>query len=315
MLSIPLPTLHAIVAKMEAESTLLHAEQLVGGASAEVILLHVQRSDGTTERLVLRVHSEQDREHNPDVAQHEFMLLQTLYEVGLPVAQPRFLDVTGQLYPVHYLLVGYIEGSAEFSPRDLTDFIDQSAALLAKVHQAEVSPALNFLSNRAELALWWIGLQPDALDAELDEARLRAVLRAAFPLQQVNTSTLLHGDFWAGNLIWREGKLVGLIDWEDAEIGDPLSDLAISRLEMLWAFGADAMQQFTAAYKAHMPYLDYGNLPYWDLFSALRPAGQLRDWAAAWVGYGRPDVTVTTMTVAHQWFVEQALGQIGITGG
>jgi aminoglycoside phosphotransferase (APT) family kinase protein len=315
MLSIPLPTLQTILAKMEADSTLINAEQLVGGASAQVILLHVQRPDGSTERLVLRVHSEQDREHNPDVAQHEFTLLQTLYEVGLPVAQPRFLDVSGQLYPIPYLVVRYIEGQPDFSPRDLADFIDQSAALLARIHRAEKPPALNFLSNRAELALWWIGLQPDALDAELEEARLRAVLRTTFPLQQANPSTLLHGDFWAGNLIWREGRLVGIIDWEDAEIGDPLSDLAISRLDMLWAFGEDAMQQFTSAYRAQMPQLDYGNLPYWDLFSALRPAGQLEEWAAAWVGYGRPDVTFTTMRAAHGWFVQQALGQISITDG
>ena len=93
---------------------------------------------------------------------------------------------------------------------------------------------MNFLSKRAEHVLWWIHYQPEQLDEALDEGRLRNHLRTLFPLKKVNESTLLHGDFWSGNLIWRHGRLTRVIDWEDAEIGDPLSDLSITRLDMLW---------------------------------------------------------------------------------
>ena len=41
-----------------------------------------------------------------------------------------------------------------------------------------------------------------------------------------------------------------MIDWEDAAIGDPLADLANARLEILWAYGWDAMTTFTARYLA-----------------------------------------------------------------
>jgi aminoglycoside phosphotransferase (APT) family kinase protein len=36
--------------------------------------------------------------------------------------------------------------------------------------------------------------------------------------------SLLHGDYWPDNTLWRDGRLVCVIDWEDAALGDPLAD-------------------------------------------------------------------------------------------
>ncbi len=37
-----------------------------------------------------------------------------------------------------------------------------------------------------------------------------------------------HGDVGAGNIVWRDGDAVALIDWELAEPGPPLRDLALA---------------------------------------------------------------------------------------
>jgi aminoglycoside phosphotransferase (APT) family kinase protein len=34
-------------------------------------------------------------------------------------------------------------------------------------------------------------------------------------------------------VLWRDGRIVAVIDWEDAQVGDPLADLANTRLELL----------------------------------------------------------------------------------
>jgi aminoglycoside phosphotransferase (APT) family kinase protein len=44
-----------------------------------------------------------------------------------------------------------------------------------------------------------------------------------------------------------------VIDWEDAAIGCPLADLANARLELLWAAGGEAMEEFTRRYTAMEP--------------------------------------------------------------
>ena len=62
---------------------------------------------------------------------------------------------------------------------------------------------------------------------------------------------------------------MAVIDWEDAALGDPLADVANSRLEILWAFGIAAMIGCTRQYRS-MTAVDFANLPYWDLCVALR---------------------------------------------
>jgi hypothetical protein len=39
--------------------------------------------------------------------------------------------------------------------------------------------------------------------------------------------TVVHGDFWAGNLLLRDGRVSGVVDWEAGElVGEPLRDVA-----------------------------------------------------------------------------------------
>lgn len=300
--------LERITQRVWPGAALIHAEALRGGVSAQALLLHVRHADGAFSRYVVRVHGAVDRQRSPDIALREYALLQHLRAAGLPVAHPVHLDASGEVFPLPYLVVSYVDGATAFAPRDLPRFIQQAAALLAQIHQVRDAP--DFLSSRAALALARINAQPDAVDDSIDEAGLRATLRALFPLRQANAPALLHGDFWPGNLIWRADGLAGIIDWEDADRGDPLADLGSARLEMLWAFGQAAMRDFTRAYQAHMPHLDYGSLPGWDLFAALRPAGHLDEWAATWADSGRPDVTAAALREAQRWFVAQALRQL-----
>jgi aminoglycoside phosphotransferase (APT) family kinase protein len=125
-------------------------------------------------------------------------------------------------------------------------------------------------------------------------------VRAAHPGR--NATKLLHGDFWPGNIVWRDGALVAVLDWEDAERGDPLRDLGITRLDLLWAHGERAMDVFTLHYQS-LAQIDMTNLPLWDLCAALRPAGRLADWAGDAATHRR-------MLERHALFVERAFAAL-----
>jgi aminoglycoside phosphotransferase (APT) family kinase protein len=198
----------------------------------------------------------------------------------------------------------------EFSPANLDDFIQQFAVTLARIHRVEnITPALDFLPERMRIYPNAFR-RPTTLDDSLDEGRIRATLEEARSLLPLNRPVLLHGDYWLGNLLWKEEQLVGVIDWEDAVRGDPLADLAYSRLEILWAFGTDAMHEFTRQYRSLMPHVDYTHLPYWDLRAALRPVFQIANWAAGWHEFGRSDVTEHTMREGHRQFIMQAFDKL-----
>jgi aminoglycoside phosphotransferase (APT) family kinase protein len=204
-------------------------------------------------------------------------LLKRLQSAGLPVPEPYFVDET--VFDRPCIVVAFVDGMTEFSPANLSDYIEQMAAALARIHSISGdTPELAFLPRLDALAAKKIGTRPAALDEPIGEGRIRDALEAAYPFPGANAPALLHGDYWAGNILWKAGQLAAVIDWEDARVGDPLADLGSSRLETLWAFGVKAMRDFTRRYLALRP-LDTTSLPYWDLYAALRPAHQLSLWA------------------------------------
>ena len=294
-----------VVQKLAPHSKLLRTWELKGGVSARVTALEIELSSGHTQKLLVRQHGEADRKRNPQIAADEFKLLQLLQSAGLAAPRPYSLDQSGEIFSTPYIVIEYIEGKPEFAPSNLPDFIHQFATHLSRIHRVDGSqPDLSFLPQAVNFYAEKLRTRPTKLDESLNEGRIRNVLEAAWPLPQHNPSVLLHGDFWPGNLLWQDGQLVAIIDWEDAQVGDPLADVANSRLEILWAFGIEAMQHFTQQYQS-MTSIDFANLPYWDLCAALRPASKLAQW-------GLDALTEQTMRQGHRWFITQAFEKLSI---
>ncbi len=247
--------------------------------------LHIREADGTDRELVLLTHGERDRKRNPHIARDEFRLLAALQKSRLPTAQPLHLDTEHE--PPFFVLT-HLPGAV------------QSAA---KPHRlAEILHAIHTVDWR-RLQLGFLPQAAGLLASDLEPRGgdwLR--IRSALPRLVVNPPVLLHGDFWLGNLLWADGQLTGIIDWEDAMLGDPLADLGKSRLEMLWSLGAAAMQQYTAAYLALNPALDASALPFWDLWGALR--------LAHFDQFATDAESAARMRLQYQRFSEAALRKI-----
>jgi aminoglycoside phosphotransferase (APT) family kinase protein len=295
-------------------SKLLRTWPLKGGISAEMTALEVERPDGRTSKLIVRRPSARALQRNPHAAREELELLRLARSLNLATPTPYYLDQSGEILPTPYLVIEYVEGQPEFAPADLADFTFQLATQLAEIHSVDRSKLeLPFLSRPAKGFAEAIGELSPRIDPSFDVARIRATLEAAWPIAQRNASTLLHGDYWPGNLLWRDARLVAVIDWEDATLGDPLIDLAISRLDMLWIFGVDALHSFTQRYTSLMR-IDYTYLPYWDLYAALRLARlagpDLAEWVAFFPPLGRPDITEQTLLAHYSHFVGQAFEKL-----
>jgi aminoglycoside phosphotransferase (APT) family kinase protein len=284
-----------LVQRMNPQARLVRAWKLTGGASSEITALEVEEFDGQSTKLIVRRHGEIDRAHNPQIARDEFRLLQIALAHGLTAPKPYYLDESCEVFPTPLLIIEYIDGETVFAPADVSTYLRQMAEQLAKIHAVKDLPALSFLPKQEK----GFGERPKTLDVSLGEGRIREALEAAWPLAQINDPVLLHGDYWPGNILWKDGQLAAVIDWEDAQVGDPLADLGNCRLELLWAFGVDAVTECTERYRS-MTSIDFTNLPYWDLCAALRPCGKLSDW-------GLDTETEQHMRERHGLFVDQAI--------
>jgi aminoglycoside phosphotransferase (APT) family kinase protein len=301
--------LEVLIQRIAPQSTLLGTWELRGGVSAQLMAFVIALPTGEMKKMIVRQPGEAARQLNPRVAADEFKLLQILTSAGLPVPAPYLLDESCALLPAPYLVMDYVEGKVEVAPANLGDFLHRFAAQLAKIHRLDASaPDLAFLPKQADWVARTLREPPARAAGSSEQTRIRETLSALPHLPQ-NEPVLLHGDFWPGNILWREGQLVAVVDWENAALGDPLADLAKSRLDLLWIFGLDAMNEFTRAYES-MTGFDLTNLPYWDLYAARRPAFQLAEWAAVYPAFGRPDITEQTMREGLAWFTAQAFGKL-----
>lgn len=296
----------ALVDRVIAGGRLLEFRRLHGGVSAEATALEVLGPDGDRIKLVVRKHGEADWRCEPHVSAREFALMKLLHGQGMPVPKPYLAGGIGGTDELPYIVVEYIEGASGMDESDRPGGARRLAEALAKLHRIDTGllhePGLR-LERQAERVTATLARRLAKLDESLDEPLIRGTLEAGWPPASANADAILHGDYWPGNTLWREGSLAAIIDWEDAAIGDPLADLANARLEIAWAYGEEAAEEFEERYRAAMPQLSYDYLYLWELVAALRPASRLQDW-------GLDRETEERMRAVHARFVRQALSRI-----
>lgn len=286
-----------LLQRVEPGSRLLRAWPLAGGVSAQVAAVEYRSARGVAKKLVVRRHSPAAHARDPHLTANEFRLLQQLHAAGVPVPGPYYFDHACEFFPTPAVVLAYVEGTTAFAPD--AAHIQQFAQQLARIHALDWAALdISFLPQHATLG----SELPRHCSAPGDEARIWQTLAAYRPQLQCNAPVLLHGDYWPGNTLWRDGRLVAVIDWEDAAIGDPLADLANSRLEIFWAGGAGALEAFTQQYQMLSP-IGLVDLAYWELRVALLPAAKLGTW-------GLNAETEQSMRAGLRWFVDHALERL-----
>jgi len=285
-----------------------------GGLSAEMTLLEAQATDGAVHRLVVREPRHEGRSGSSLPLVTEVRLLDGLHRRGMAVPRPRLYDDSGTVLDHPYCVFDHIDGAPRSSSADPAATGRAFAAELAAVHRVEgTDPLCRPLPERSARVAQELERPRDRPDESPGEGHLRRVLAQRWPPPVTASPVLLHGDFWAGNLLWRGDRVVGVIDWEKAARGDRLADVATTRLDLLWAFGPLAMTAFTDHYVSLTASSDEA-LALWDVAAAVRPCGYLSAWAADWSDFGRPDVDVASLRAAHRWFADQALARLGEPG-
>jgi aminoglycoside phosphotransferase (APT) family kinase protein len=247
-------------------------ERLTGGVSAEVHRLDVSLADGESTRVVLRLHREGHEGHSAEL---EFRLLQTLHRQGIPVPKPLAVDESGGMLANPFLVMTFIAGSSEIPAHLINEHLESMAEMLLNIHGTQTHK-LPVLPLRYDPLPEVFDYLPDGSEWQPLKDHLNTLVDTAFTA----TPKLLHGDFWPENLLWRNGAIAAVIDWEHAALGDPLSDLAVARVELRYRFGKSAMQQITDAY-ARYASVDLTRLALWQVYVAAAAQHFMGDWGLA----------------------------------
>jgi aminoglycoside phosphotransferase (APT) family kinase protein len=223
-----------------------------------------------------------------DPAGDEWSYLERLLGARIPVPAPRWIDRMG-VFAEEALLITYLDGEPLFDPADPGDWADQLATTLASIHLVDPTG----LPAPTE-ALDLDGPMPERfasfpLGSELWDACLETRPRSS-------GAVFLHSDFWPGNTLWLEERLVATIDWEHPAIGDPMLDVAYTEYDLRYLYDDAIAQRFVSSYLASSD-RSTDHLRHWELQALARPVGDLESWVRAWQGFG---LAITFETARHR---------------
>jgi aminoglycoside phosphotransferase (APT) family kinase protein len=226
-------------ARLGPEASVEGVTRVATGRSRENWLFDVDRPDGdgrAREPLIARRDPlggllETDRAV-------EFAVLQALGPTAVPAPPARWLDATGEELGRPCLVMGRLPGVCDYHvlngaaplPGRL-DLARRLCQLLVDVHAVDwAGSGLGGVlgdpgpeAARSALAEWEAILQRNQLESYPELTLAAGWLRAHAPRSP--GTVLVHGDFKPGNVLLEDGRIVALLDWELAHLGDPHEDL------------------------------------------------------------------------------------------
>lgn len=178
----------------------------------------------SAERYAAKVHIEQ--EWLPKLARH----------LSYPIPEPLAMGQPSQHYPWHWSVYKWIDGenADTLHANDLEQFAEDSATFLRELYRVDTTGG-----PLAGPHNFYRGASPSVYDDETRTAisRLKDVIDANVAMEvwekaissEWNKDAIwIHGDFSAGNILVKDGKLTAVIDFGGMGIGDPACDLVIA---------------------------------------------------------------------------------------
>lgn len=272
-----------------APTTVRDLSRIPGGASRETYRFDAV-IDGAVRPLILRRDPaasliETDRSL-------EYLAFQSFHDRA-PVPEPIVLETEGAELERPFFIMTRVDGGTAASPFTVQPYGAHATAIgeaffAALGAIAATDPAGLPLARVAAMPepgdCWRVALDHWADVIEADEQHPQPIVRAAIrrlrraPPPPAAAVRVVHGDYRTGNFLHDgQGRILAILDWEMAHLGDPLEDLAWA-IDPLWGHydetrvgGMIPESEALAIWSrgSGLP-IDPDALAWWRLFSAVK---------------------------------------------
>jgi aminoglycoside phosphotransferase (APT) family kinase protein len=173
----------------------------------------------------------------------EYRVIAALHPLGIPVAEPIGYCDDREVCERHFYVMGKVGGEALYTASQTAPRLDEAARgrvgasfvdVLAAIHA--VDPAEVGLGDLgrpdgyvARQLRTWYGSWNASIDAaDYDDERVHRLHdHLATNLPEQGPARVVHGDYGVHNvMVDDDGRVVAVLDWEIATLGDPLADFA-----------------------------------------------------------------------------------------
>lgn len=216
----------------------------------------------------------------------------------------RALDGLGGLAPV--LLGGDLDGRWSQSPTSLTSWLD-GAPDITPVDPGSWAREL----GRALAAVHAVPVErlaglPGVFEGsggsrEILGGPLAAEVRSRWSEVVASPEVLTHCDYWSGNVVWRDGRLTGIVDWSGASRGPRGFDLGWCRLDLVLLFDEQIADDFLEGY-GEVTGQAVGEIRLWDCWAVARSDDTVGSWVPNYLPLGRADLDEDELLRRHaEW--------------
>ena len=290
------PLEHQMVGTPEVRVTSL--ERMAGGASRDTWFFDVSYVDSAghtvEERCVMQeeaVASVLESDEAPDRLtgsrrrpETEFRAVHALAEAGITVAQPLWIEPTGDWLGRPFAISRRVSGTADDLPLLEPENDEQRRNVFG--HYVEILGALHALDPQ-EAGLGFLGSPtPETVAREQVEAFEAGYRRNSMEphpaveylvrwckkhLPTAAKVSVIHGDFRRGNFLYEGDRVTAMLDWEQVHLGDPVEEIAFMYWPMWTLEPALPLEEMIPMYeRASGIEVDRDTLAFYRMFIELK---------------------------------------------
>ena len=234
--------LHWVARSIAPGASVTSVRRLTGGVTSAMHAISVADAQGRHHRCVLRRWVSDHANDGPQRVLREARILEELEGTDIPAPRLLGTDASGDECQESALLMSYVDGRMELTPKNPRDWLVQIASMLVRIHESEIeAPVAESWLNRERLVVPEWTRRPD-------------LWREAFSLIEesapVSKPCFIHHDYQQFNLLWQRGRLANVVDWVWGSSGSPGMDVSHTRLNLSVLYSSELAQEFLDLYES-----------------------------------------------------------------
>ena len=253
---------------------------------------------------------------NYDAKKKEYEIITKYAQTGIKMSEPVEFGTCDDGKSV-YILLTWLEGEdlesvlPRLSEREQYLLGRQAGDMLKRIHSIPVAPEDVPQKTKQEKKLWQLSRYEDsAVRIDGDEPAIKYVKDNIDEIWQV-PAVYQHGDYHPGNLIYGEDGIIGVIDFNRWEVGDPYEEFyklesfgieisvsyCIGQIDAY--FGGDIPEGFWRANAVYVAHASLFSIKWAEKFGQEDIDGMVRRARAAFANYD------SFKTVVPKWYTDE----------